>query len=158
MSGFVSLGDYIKTWQRDALAVSYGAVVNINGAFPSTYLKASDLQGRRVSVTMAGVRMEDIGGEQKPILSFVGKEKGLVLNKTNANMIAEITGSEETDDWHGQAIVLYPTKTDFQGKRVDAIRVDYPAPDNGRPAKAKTARVVPPEPAVTDDELDQIPF
>jgi hypothetical protein len=122
--------------------------MNISGAFPSTYLKAADLQGRRVTVTMAGVRLEDIGGEQKPILSFVGKDKGLVLNKTNANMIAEITGSEETDDWKGQAIVLYPTKTDFQGKRVDAIRVDYPSTSG---AKAK------PKSTVVDDE-DPIPF
>lgn len=131
--------------------------MNISGAFPSTYLKAADLQGRRVSVTMANVHMEDIGGEQKPILSFVGKEKGLVLNKTNANMIAEITGSEETDEWEGQTIVLYPTKTDFQGKRVDAIRVDYPAPANGKGKTAAKARPV--APAVADDDVDDpIPF
>lgn len=121
--------------------------MNIGSAFPSTYLKAADLQGRRVSVTIAGVRMEDIGGEHKPILSFVGKDKGLVLNKTNANMIAEITGSEETDEWEGQAIVLYPTKTDFQGKRVDAIRVDYPSG-----VKAK------PKPVATEEPDDSIPF
>lgn len=125
--------------------------MNINGAFPSTYLKAADLQGRRVSVQIDGVRMEDIGGEHKPILSFVGKDKGLVLNKTNATMIAEICGSEETDEWQGQAIVLYPTKTDFQGKRVDAIRVDYPQA-NGAKAKPKPAAV-----AVADDD-DPIPF
>lgn len=41
----------------------------------------------------------------------------------------------------------FPTKTDFQGKRVDCIRVDYP--QNG--AKPK------PAPVVNEDE-DPIPF
>lgn len=122
--------------------------MNINGAFPSAYLKAADLQGRRVVVKMAGVKMEDIGGDHKPILSFVGKDKGLVLNKTNATMIAEIVGTEETDDWAGQSIVLYPTKTDFQGKRVDAIRVDYPPPAARKPEPV----------AVAVEDEDAIPF
>lgn len=120
--------------------------MNIGTAFPSNYLKAADLQGRRVTVQIAGVNMEDIGGDHKPILSFIGKEKGLVLNKTNANMITEIVGSDETNDWQGHSIVLYPTKTDFQGKRVDAIRVDYP---NGAAKPQKPAPEV---------EEDSVPF
>ena len=100
--------------------------MNIQGAFPSQFLKAADLQGRRATVTIAGVTMEDIGSDTKPVLHFQGKDKGLVLNKTNANMITEIVGSDETDDWKGKRVTLYPTKTDFQGKRVDAIRIDYP--------------------------------
>src|SRR5262245_40173132 len=107
--------------------------MNINGAFPSTYLKAADLQGRRITVAIAAVKMEDIGSDTKPVLHFQGKDKGLVLNKTNANMISEICGTDETDDWSGKRVVLYPTKTDFQGKRVDAIRVDYP--DGAKPKR-----------------------
>jgi len=122
--------------------------MNINGAFPSTYLKAADLQGKRVTVTVDRVVMEDIGGEHKPVVKFVGKDRGIVLNKTNAAMIAEIASDEETDNWKGTKITLYPTKTDFQGKRVDCIRVDYPS--NG-------ARQPPPPPIAVDDE-DPIPF
>lgn len=121
--------------------------MNISSAFPSTYLKAADLQGKRVTVTIDKVVMEDIGGEHKPILKFQGKDRGVVLNRTNANMIAEITGSEETGDWQGARIVLYPTKTDFQGKRVDCIRVDYP--NGGKPA---------PPVASTDITDEEIPF
>jgi hypothetical protein len=123
--------------------------VNINTAFPSSYLKAADLQGRRAPVTVDRVAMEDIGGEHKPVLFFQGKDRGLVLNKTNAAMIAEIAGSEETDEWKGVRIVLYPTKTDFQGKRVDAIRVDYPENASARPKPA-------PAPVADDDDL--VPF
>lgn len=118
--------------------------MNINGAFPSTYLKAADLQGRRATVAIDKVVMEDIGGEHKPVVKFQGKDRGIVLNKTNAAMIAEIAGSEETDDWKGVKVTLYPTKTDFQGKRVDCIRVDYP--EGGQKAPA-------PPPPVTEDEI-----
>lgn len=123
--------------------------MNINGAFPSSYLKASDLAGRRVLVTISHVAMEDIGDDHKPVLYFAGKEKGLVLNKTNANMICEICQNDETDAWKGHAVVLYATKVDFQGKRVDAIRIDYPAAGQ-TPAPKPVARIV-------EDE-DTVPF
>ena len=65
--------------------------MNINDAFPSKYLKASDLQGRTISVVMSRVEKEDIGkGEKKLILYFQGKQKGMVLNKTKANNISLI--------------------------------------------------------------------
>lgn len=125
--------------------------MNINGAFPSTYLKAADLSGRRALVTISHVKMEDIGDDHKPVLYFAGKDKGLVLNKTNANAITEITGTDETDGWRGKTIVLYVAKVDFQGKRVDAIRVDYP--------QTATAPVAPPPPPVSDPlTVDDIPF
>lgn len=122
--------------------------MNINEAFPGSYLKAADLQGRRVLVTISHVTLEDIGDEHKAVLYFVGKEKGVVLNKTNANMIQEITGSDETDLWKGTQIVLYVAKVDFQGRRVDGIRVDRPVP--GQPV----APPPPPVPVTSDD----IPF
>jgi hypothetical protein len=118
--------------------------VNINGAFPSSYLKAADLQDKRVQVVIAGVTIEEIGdGEHKPVVKFQGKDKRLVLNKTNSSTICEITGTEETDEWPGTKIVLYPTKVDYQGKRVDGIRVDYPK-DRPKPVEL--------------DDADEMPF
>ena len=100
--------------------------MNINAAFPSTFLKAADLQGRKVTITMDRVALEEVGGEHKPVLYFVGKDRGLVLNKTNGNIISELYGAE-TDDWHGKPIVIYPARVEFQGKIVDAIRVELQA-------------------------------
>lgn len=101
--------------------------MKIGDAFPSQYLKTPDLDGHRALVTIAKVVMEEIAeGERKPVVYFRGKEKGLVLNKTNANSIADIARTDETDRWTGVSIVLYPDKTDFQGKRVGCIRVDPP--------------------------------
>ena len=107
--------------------------MKIGAAFPGQYLKAADLQGKRVRVTIESVDMEDIGGETKPVVRFQGKSRGIVLNKTNANAIWGINGSDDTDDWPGTEIILFPSKTDFQGKRVDCIRID---PPDG-PVKAK---------------------
>jgi hypothetical protein len=99
--------------------------MRISNAFPSTYLKAADLNGRTAKVVMESIRMEDIGSEQKPILYFQGKEKGLVLNKTNANNIAYAYG-EETDTWAGRPLELFEAMVDFQGRTVPAIRVRIP--------------------------------
>jgi len=102
--------------------------MDINAAFPSNYLKCSDLQNQEVMVTIQRIEMEDIGGDHKPVLYFLGKERGLVLNKTNANAIVQLH-SPETDHWIGKKIVLFPTQTDFQGKIVPCIRVKLTAPE-----------------------------
>lgn len=126
--------------------------MKLSEAFPSKYLKAADLQGRKVSVTIDSIEMANIGDDtDKLVVWLVGKTKGFVLNVTNANMIAEIAGSEETDTWKGIKLVLYPTKVDYQGRRVDAIRVDYPT--NG----ALPAAAQPPPPA-REPGSDDVPF
>lgn len=144
--------------------------MNINGAFPSTYLKAADLQGRTVTVTMDHVKIEEVGDGPKPVLYFQGKEKGLVLNKTNSNNIAFIYGPE-TDHWQGNPIQLFPTMVDFQGKSVEAIRVRGAPRQNGNGHAQQPAAQQPkfqpvgidPEPAqggggFPADFSDSIPF
>jgi hypothetical protein len=128
--------------------------MKVGAAFPGQYLKAADLQGRRVQVTIDHVAMEDIGGDNKPVLHFKGKDRGLVLNKTNSNSVWGITGSEEMDEWGGTAITLYQSKTEFQGKKVDCIRIDPPDTQvQGKPRPA-------PAPVAQDAGLDDedIPF
>ena len=126
-------------------------MANINDAFPSNYIKASDLKGGQPVVTIDRIEFEPVGQarEMKPILYFAGKEKGLVLNKTNAKNITHLVGSSETDDWIGCSIKLYATNVEYQGDTVEAIRVKA-APPNGRP-------VAPPPPPPDIDDSD-IPF
>ena len=100
--------------------------MDINSQFPSNFYKAGDLAGQARLVTMQGCMPEEIGNnEMKPVLRFVGEQKGLVLNKTNAQIIASFLGAE-TNAWIGQQIELYPTQVSFQGRVVDAIRVRQP--------------------------------
>jgi hypothetical protein len=96
--------------------------MNINEAFPSNYLKAADLQGRTITVKISRVTSEKLGDDNKLILYFEGKQKGMVLNKTNANNLAFAFGPE-TDDWQGAEAQLYPTMVDFQGRSVEALRI-----------------------------------
>jgi hypothetical protein len=98
----------------------------------SATLKASDLKGHEVRVSIAGVEVMEFnnesGKEKKLALSFAGKEKKLVLNKTNAGRIADAYGND-SDGWTGQTIVLYEEKVEFGGNLVPAIRVRVPKPE-----------------------------
>ncbi len=80
--------------------------MDITGAFPSDYLRGLDLQGREVTVVISHVVVEQLGGEPKPIIYFQGKDKGMVLNKTNANVISHVY-NEETENWKGRQIVIF---------------------------------------------------
>ena len=108
--------------------------MRISEEFPSQYLKASDLQGREIRVTMARVEREKIGTDSKLVLYFKGKEKGLVLNKTNAGTISDAYG-DDTEDWFDQPLILFSVKTDYQGKVVDATRCRIPTAKDNRQAK-----------------------
>ena len=124
--------------------------MNIDSAFPSNYLKASDLGDSQPVVTIDRGEIEGIGRnkEMKPVLYFRGKEKGVVLNKTNANKIAQLLGSRDTDSWRGAQIRLYATETEFGGETVECIRVK--GAGNGQPVQA-------PPPVQPIDDSD-IPF
>jgi hypothetical protein len=111
--------------------------MNINTAYPSTYLKAAELEGDTV-YTIKSVEIETLGkdenAEQKPIVYFNETDLGLALNKTNANTIQGLYGPE-TDEWVGKAITLFATEVDFQGKQTLAIRVRMKKPTGAAPAK-----------------------
>lgn len=119
--------------------------MKVSDAFPSKYIAAADLQGKTPTVTIANVVMEQVGkpGEpQKPVVYFQGKQKGMVLNKTNAHAIAAAYG-DDMEEWIGAAVELFVIWTDFQGKAVEAIRVRIPqrraAPaGNGKPFPGDT--------------------
>ena len=110
-------------------------------------MKASDLGKQRVTVTVARLLLEDVGGdgEQKPVLYFEGHEKGLVLNKTNANAIVEIADTADYTEWPGVQILLFATTTEFRGKTVPCIRIT--APPEG------TKQVRKPEPETGDPSI-----
>lgn len=121
--------------------------------FKGNFLKADDLQNRRVRVTIMSVEMEDIGHddkkERRAVAHFVGKEKGLVLNKTNWSILEEVCASHDSDDWIGVIITLHVVKVDYQGKRVPAIRVSDVAGETTLPPKAR-------QPGEDDDAPDDV--
>ncbi len=125
----------------------------------SQWLKAEDLQGAKPIVTIesAEVKENTYNGETKSqiVLTFRGKDKCLGLNFTNASRIAELTGTENFDDWVGVSLKLFVEKVKFQDKMVDAIRIFPELP-------AGSAPVEPPMqfsgPVSEPDDTDSIPF
>jgi len=106
--------------------------MNIDGAFPGKFLAVADLDDQDLSLTIKSVEMGELGqGDQKqikPIIYFKEEEKGLALNKTNANVIKKLFGAE-TEDWIGKKITLWPNHdVEFKGEVVSAIRVRSRAP------------------------------
>ena len=119
--------------------------MKLSTAFPSKYLKASDLNDQDLIVTIRDCDMEDIGiigkKEVKPVLYFKETAKGLVLNKTNASVIEKLYG-DDTDAWLGKPIALWPNHDiEFQGEVVSAIRVRAKAPVADAPRAATAGRV-----------------
>ena len=126
---------------------------SVNDSYPSKYLKASDLNDTPLTLQISDVSEETVGqgdqAEKKLVCYFRGEEKGMVLNKTNATTIADQLG-DETDDWIGQSITLFPTQVDFGGRQVEAIRVKK------RSAKpAKTDRRKPDPLPANNEEFDE---
>lgn len=104
----------------------------INEMFPGRFLRGADLRGpaRVVIRRVVEERMYSPSVRQevdKWVVYFEGAKRGLVLNVTNAERIAEIVGSRDSEDWIGKAIVLYPEMVSVGGKRVPAVRVRAPA-------------------------------
>jgi hypothetical protein len=109
-----------------------------NEMFPAKFFKAADLPPAGLPVKIKGVTREPIGPEQKekPVITFVDEPKMLVLNPTNFDLIADILGEDDTKNWVGRVIVLYPDKTPYGGKMTPCIRVKKyhkPAPVTAKP-------------------------
>lgn len=100
--------------------------MNINEAFPSKYLKASDIPEEGRVCVISRVDEEEVGRDKevRPILYFEGVEKGVVLNKTNATNISKLYGFE-TDDWVGKKVMIGTAWVDFNGQSTEGIRI-YP--------------------------------
>lgn len=96
--------------------------MKVSEVFQSTYLKAPDLQSREIELQIERTEMVELDGKDKMVVFFTGKERGLVLNKTNADFIVSLYG-DDTVNWAGRSVVLYPTRTSYQGGMVDCIRV-----------------------------------
>lgn len=130
--------------------------MNISELSNSNYLSKKDLV-RPILATIARVEHENVameGEEEKLryVLYFEGLHKGLVLNVTNGALIAQATGSEESDGWIGRQIVLYhDPSVMMRGKAVGGIRVRAPrnqvAP--AAPVVRAPAPRPPPPPPVT---------
>jgi hypothetical protein len=101
------------------------------------------------------------GEERKCVLYFRNGGKCLPLNRVNFDSCAAICG-EDTDDWPGSRVELFPSRTDLRGEQVDCIRIRRPGQTDLEPTKptkpAGKPKAKPPSDDGGDDMDDEIPF
>lgn len=122
--------------------------------YPSQYVSAPDLKGKDVTVTISATNAEELmltggkRGKKKLILTFKEAKKKLVCNVTNANTLVDLYGTR-AEDFVGKRITIYPTKANFGGKMVDAVRIRDKVP-SGK-AAAPPAEMSEEMPPLTED-------
>lgn len=95
--------------------------------FPGRFLKSGQFKGKDVTLTISGVRLEDLPQENgqprtRGILAFEKTKLELVLNRTNGECLREMFG-RNTDNWIGKRVTFYPATIHAFGATETAIRV-----------------------------------
>jgi hypothetical protein len=137
---FVSKTDEPPALSRRMICIRKDSQMKKDDVFPSKYLKHTDLQGKPTTATVERAVLETLKSpegktQDKIVLYFAGAKKSLPLNVTNFDAVAGICG-DDTDNWSGCQIELYPSKMQMAGKTVDCIRVRAPT----KPIKKAAAK------------------
>jgi hypothetical protein len=113
-------------------------------AFPSPYLQTATVKAKPIVAVISHVEMETVGQgadqKRKPVLYFDDGQKPMVLNRTNFEALADAFG--DSDEWSGNKVKVYVTRTQYAGKSIDGLRVEP----------------IVPKPALKDDLNDSIPI
>jgi hypothetical protein len=102
--------------------------MKISKMFPKRYATGEDLQGKTITLTITTIALEKMHPQpnapeaEKWVIYFKEAKKGIILSRTLANQIAEVLGSDETDEWLGKRIMVYPQPMTVAGRKVTAIR------------------------------------
>lgn len=133
---FSSLADLLSSVLDTLEHIGGGELdVNIFSAQMFEYLSAEMLPADRpISLTVTGVAEETVTGPRgedvKVILSFGERPKKLILNKTNARLLAKFL-TPETDNWLGASITFGVEQIKVGKNIVPSIRVK--SAKRGRP-------------------------
>jgi hypothetical protein len=94
----------------DAKKKVFAKPVDWDELYPGRFLHAADLKGKKVTVRISDVTIEELVGDKGPqikgLMSFEGKDKQFALNKTNGIMIKAMFG-RKIADWIGKRITLF---------------------------------------------------
>ena len=112
--------------------------MKISQLYPDKWLSAKHLQGRSVVVAIEAATVEQLfnprtkQNEPKFVIAFHKKQLRLVLNKTQAQALADITGSDDSDEWKGHLVTLSPS---IAPNAAATITISRP-PETTKPAPA----------------------
>ena len=84
--------------------------------FPSKWLKADMIEGKRPRVVVERVTVENLynpsakKNENKLVAAFRGKELRLILNQTQCKVLEAMAGTDDYTRWRGLEVYLSPAK------------------------------------------------
>ena len=133
----------------DLNSMSFDTLVPKN----SKYLAKEDVGTGGLILTIAGFKREavkgDDGDEDKIIMYFAEDVKPMIVNRTNAALLAGATGVATAGEARGKQIIVYnDASITFGGKVTGGLRIRGTDAVKPRPAPAR-AQAAPP----IDDEI-----
>ncbi len=100
---------------------------SVEDLYPKKWVKAADLNGHQVAVTIQAVTVEEFyvpqinDTKRGVVLAFENKAKRMICNKTQVMALAAITGSDVFSDWVGQSVELVAARAP-NGKATIAVK------------------------------------
>ena len=106
-----------------------------NRSYAGQYVTSVEID-RPLTVRIASLTTETVESWQKGskpkeclIMHFEGKDRGIVINKTNFKRLADLFGWD-TDDWVGQEVTIETAKVKAFGRIIDSIEIRKPNAGN----------------------------
>lgn len=125
----------------------------IGSLFPGEFLSGKEGGWPRKFTISHLVESMKVGEDMKPVLYFIGEERGLALGPVTGAQVAEACGTEDYEDWVSREIVVYfDPEVYFGKKKTGGLRVRAPKQQGAKPATK------PAPPPIEEDMDDDIPF
>lgn len=86
------------------------------------FINAAFLSDGDITAKIDSISEIELDGNDRLVVTMKGVDKGLVLNRTNGDVLADAFG-DELNDWVGKEITLYKDRCQMRGKMVDCVRV-----------------------------------
>lgn len=106
--------------------------MKVHDVYQSPYIKPAELAGRTMKATIQRVTLDTFEYNSRKTKKLVcwfamtdGKLRGVPLNQTNADILADLLG-DESDEWKGKQINVYAEIASVGGKEVSVFRVSVP--------------------------------
>lgn len=106
----------------------------VTDMFPGKYLASKESaftengrpNGKKYPLTVAALQQEEVKGEGRTelkwVMYFTESKKGLVLNKTAANVLEYLFGGD-SETWIGQKVLLFAEMTEMMGSPCTGLRL-----------------------------------
>lgn len=132
----------------------------VSKEFPNRFVSGDEIGKAIVPVKIVNTKQEIVNAGTKDeekvlVVYFEGKDRGVRLNKTRANEIKDITGSDDSDGWIGKQMFMKAVPQKAFGEWVNPIHF---VKDAGGVTAAPVGEELPTINADEEVNIDDIPF